>query len=133
MAISKIHNLLLGHVAHAVELSYNLLPFNAVDKGIYKVSSTCTVVVQASQILELGVVDHASEKIVVEVALAQFVNLAEHQVANLFQSLSLVRITKQHEQRVIGHLIGIDARTHNLVGLVKVEVHQACGLVLEHA
>ena len=45
MAICKINYLLLVHLAHSVKLAHFLFPFFAVDKGINKVSSTCSVVV----------------------------------------------------------------------------------------
>ena len=51
----------------------------------------------------------------------------------MLQRLSLVGIAHEHEQRVVGHVVGIGCRAHDFLLLVQVEVHQPGSLVFEHA
>ena len=82
--------------------------------------------------MELIVVDHAHEQVVVEVAGAQLGHLAKQQVTHFFQRLALVGIANEHQHRVVGHGVGESTARHHLEGLVQVEVHQTGRAVGEH-
>ena len=114
MAVGKIHNLLLGHAGHAVQLAHFLGPVHVVDKGVDQLTGAGRIVIEGAQVVQLVVIDHAHEQVVVKVACTQLSELAKQEVAHFLEGLSLVGITHEQEHRVIGHRVGEGTGAHHL-------------------
>ena len=132
VAVGKGHDLVLGHTGHAVEFAYLLGPVHVVDKGVDQLTGAGTVVVECAQVVQLVVVYHAHQQVIVKVAGTQFCQLAEHELAHFLEALALIGITQEHKHRVVGHHVAVSTAVHQLHGLVQVQVHQTGRAVGEH-
>ena len=130
--VGEGHDLLLGHLRHTVQLAYLLLPGDAVDKGIHKLTGAPLVALEGSLVVELHIVDHTRQEIVGEVTLLQVLDLGQHQVSHLLERLLGLGHTYQDERGIVLFVLEHGASTQHLHLLVQVDVEDTRLAIVQH-
>ena len=129
--VGKVDNLLLCHLRDPVDGIDFIGPFLVVDERIDKAVGTFLITAEALVERELHVVDDRRQEVVGKLSFLQLVYLLEHQLPNLYQSLSLFRGALQKENAVVMIRLQSGFCAHDLHRVVEIEVEESGLAVVE--
>ena len=130
MTVGKVHNLLLCDALDTFLGLNQLLPRCAVDKCIGIHADTLLVTLKVIIVAQLQIVDNGGQQVVAELALLQFIDLAEQQLAHLVKCLTVTRRSQEDEHRVVEHRHVPSVGLKHLHLLVDIEVEESGSTVV---